>query len=525
MKLKTFYRAAFFFILLLISQARISALTLEEIRSQIDTILARTAVANNTWSIWIQNLSGTFTYYDRNPNTVRTPASNTKLYTTSTAFARLGPTHRFHTDVYINGTLSGGTLTGDIILISEHDWTWSTRFYPTARTPLDQIAQQCYDLGLRTITGGQIIARGECVYDEVVSNSSAAGAFKNALIAKGVTCNKIKTAGQTGFAPSGTLFASRDSITLEQACKSLNKSSVNVFADSLLRHIGWKISGVNTYAAGASVAINWVASIGINTTGMVMNDGSGLSSGNKFSAVQTLQLIRYMYNNFPTYDDTLSIGCVDGTLGSRFCGTPGAGNVHGKTGTLSGVSALSGYIYNQTDNQIYLFSFLANNVSSDSATHDAMDDAVLVMSQTGIPNDTGAPGSQIIVDNGDAAFTVTGTWTTGTTAPDRYGNDYRYHGAGASSDEAIWSFSVLTNGNFEVFAWWSQGSNRTTTAPYTIPHASGSTTINVNQQINGGSWQSLGTYTLNAGPNQVRLGTIGTSGFVMIADAIKVEAR
>lgn len=501
-----------------------SAVTLGEIRSQIDSILARSTVINNSWSILIQNQSGTFTYYDRNPNTGLKPASNTKLYTTAAAFARLGTGHRFHTEVYVNGTISAGTLTGDLILIGDHDFTWSTRYYPTARTPLDQIAQQCYDLGLRKVSGN-IIGRGECVYNETISNANGAAAFKNALSAKGINVNKAKTSGQTGFTPTGSLYTSWDSMTLELACKPLNKSSVNVFADTLLKHIGWEISGANTYTAGASVVTSWLQSIGINTAGIVMQDGSGLSHNNRFTATQTLQLVRHMYANFPTFDDTLPIGCVDGTISGRFCGTPGAGNVHAKTGTLTGVVTLSGYIYNQTDNQIYLFSMLGNNVSDDPATKDAIDDAVVVMAQTAIPNDGGGSGSQIIIDNGDAGFSLTGSWSTGTTAPDRYGVDYRFHGTGTSADEATWTYLADAAGNYEVFAWWSQGSNRSAAAPYIVSHSGGSTTVVKNQQMNGGSWQSLGTYSLNAGANQVRLGTVATAGFVVIADAVKIEVR
>lgn len=452
------------------------------------------------------------------------PASNTKLFTTAGAFGRLGTTHQFQTTVYINGTVSNGALTGDLILIGDHDFTWSTRFYATARTPLDQIAQQCYNLGLRSITG-KVIARGECVYNEVVSNADAASTFRSALSAKAVDIKKARSEGQSGFSPSGTFYTSWNSMPLDQACKPLNKSSVNVFADSLLRHVGWEISGANTFSAGANAVLSWVASVGISTNGMVMLDGSGLSHNNRFNATQTLQLVRYVYNNFSTYDDTLAVGCVDGTLSSRFCNTAGSGNVRAKTGTLTGVVALSGYIYNQVDAQIYLFSLLANNVSDDVATRQAIDDSVLVMSQSGVPNDTSSPGQQVVVDNSDAGFSVTGSWSTGTSAADKYAADYRFHGTDSSTDVATWSFDVSGSGNAEVYAWWSQGANRSTAAPYTIYHANGSTTVTANQQVNGGSWQSLGIYTFNAGANQVRLGTVAVGGFVVVADAIKVEAR
>jgi D-alanyl-D-alanine carboxypeptidase/D-alanyl-D-alanine-endopeptidase (penicillin-binding protein 4) len=167
----------------------------------------------------------------------------------------------------------------------------------------------------------------------------------------------------------------------------LNVYSVNVFADLLLKHIGWKLAGTNSYEAGAMIVTNWLQSIDFDTSNIAMRDGSGLSRSNKFSAAQTLELVRYMRNNFPTFDDTFTVGCVAGTIGKRFCGTPAAGNVHGKTGTLRNVVALSGYVYNESDEHTYFFSFLANNVPDSTAGRKAIDDTVVVMTQPGILND------------------------------------------------------------------------------------------------------------------------------------------
>lgn len=58
---------------------------------KIDAILARSAVAANTWSVLIESEDGATTYYQRNPTTGLAPASNTKLFTTGAAFALLGP--------------------------------------------------------------------------------------------------------------------------------------------------------------------------------------------------------------------------------------------------------------------------------------------------------------------------------------------------------------------------------------------------------------------------------------------------
>ncbi|MGI8966759.1 MAG: N-acetylmuramoyl-L-alanine amidase, partial [Limisphaerales bacterium] len=72
-----------------------------------------------------------------------------------------------------------------------------------------------------------------------------------------------------------------------------------------------------------------------------------------------------------------------------------------------------------------------------------------------------------------------------------------------------------------VYAWWSTGANRSTTAPYIVTYNGGSQTVSVNQQINGGQWNLLGTYSLLAGNNTVKLSCWTTTNFVFIADAIK----
>src|SRR5207249_1954454 len=62
----------------------------QTIPDQIDTILARSAVAGNTWTILVENKDGSVIYYQRNPTTGQAPASNTKIFTTSAAFGLLG---------------------------------------------------------------------------------------------------------------------------------------------------------------------------------------------------------------------------------------------------------------------------------------------------------------------------------------------------------------------------------------------------------------------------------------------------
>lgn len=110
-------------------------------------------------------------------------------------------------------------------------------------------------------------------------------------------------------------------------------------------------------------------------------------------------------------------------------------------------------------------------------------------------------------------------------AADKYGSDYKYRATQPTSDLAQWTWRTLQARHYEVYAWWSQGTNRSASAPYVIQRAGGSTTVYKNQQTNGGAWRSLGTFNMNTGENTVSLSCWTTTGFVVIADAIKIVAR
>ena len=377
----------------------------QTIPDDIDAILARTAVAGNTWTVLVENTDGSVIYYQRNPTTGQAPASNTKMFTTAAAFGLLGTNYAFETRIYRDGTLADGILTGNLNLVSEHDMTWNTSVFSSARAGLDRIATQLKALGLTTVSGN-VQCYGMCAYgfgstDNIGStttqdkNEDAATAFLAALQAQGITVTG-SALGQTGFSPPGTLLYTHRSsdlnyggkpLRLDVACIPLLKASHNAMADMLCRHLGWKLGTADSYGAGATQVLRWINSnTGISTNGMVMNDGSGLSHGNRFSARQTVSLVRYMLAAFPSWDDGLPIGCVDGTIGSRFCSTDGSGQVHAKTGSLSISIALSGYIDNKYDNRRYLFSFMGNKTSIDqTATRDAIDDCVVLLGARGVP--------------------------------------------------------------------------------------------------------------------------------------------
>jgi N-acetyl-anhydromuramyl-L-alanine amidase AmpD len=136
-------------------------------------------------------------------------------------------------------------------------------------------------------------------------------------------------------------------------------------------------------------------------------------------------------------------------------------------------------------------------------------------------------GATIIVDNATAGrFTASANWGTSTFSSQRYGTDYRYATPQAVSDAAWFKINVPSTGNYEVFAWYPANAGYNASTPYVIVTTTGNVTRNVNQQINGGTWVSLGTYTLAAGDyNAVGVSRWTSGTQYVIADAVKIEGR
>ncbi len=128
----------------------------------------------------------------------------------------------------------------------------------------------------------------------------------------------------------------------------------------------------------------------------------------------------------------------------------------------------------------------------------------------------------VIVDNDDGApgYTETGSWSTGASSGYN-GGSYRWTSPGAGK-AATWTADLTESGDYEVFVWYLPGSNRTTSTKYDVSAADGVHTVYVDQTLGGYTWESLGTYTFNAGSYSITLDAEGSSGgSAAIADAVR----
>jgi|GEM_PF-1831612 len=139
------------------------------------------------------------------------------------------------------------------------------------------------------------------------------------------------------------------------------------------------------------------------------------------------------------------------------------------------------------------------------------------------------PSSYITIDNTSnttqARFSASTNWSASDSNMEYHGINYRYASTAAVSDGASFEFYLPSAQTRAVYAWWTDGTNRSTTAPYIVYNASGTKlgTVSVNQQSNGGKWVSLGSFSFTAGWNKVLLSRWTTTGYVVIADAIQIR--
>lgn len=205
-------------------------------------------------------------------------------------------------------------------------------------------------------------------------------AIKNPLMyAQGTIKNQLAKANiafsgqvQLGKAPEGSLLiASEYSRPVSQLMADTLKPSDNLYADSLYLHTAAKINGssVNWNEAQPVIKKFLQEQTGIDLQKSTFTDGSGLSRYNLVTPEQTISLLKFLYQRFPLsyeYIAALPISGRDGTLQKRFKTPAQQGFVRAKTGTMTGMNSLSGYLFSANGHTL-AFAMYINRLPGKSA--------------------------------------------------------------------------------------------------------------------------------------------------------------
>jgi len=137
-----------------------------------------------------------------------------------------------------------------------------------------------------------------------------------------------------------------------------------------------------------------------------------------------------------------------------------------------------------------------------------------------------SPWETIIDNETSGRFTASANWDTSSFSSQRRGSNYRFTTPEFVSDPAWYMADIPATGAYQVYAWYPANSGYNSSTPYVIVTTSGNQSVQVNQQINGGSWVSLGTFNLSGGSYNVVGVSRWTSGTgYVIADAVRIVRR
>jgi len=170
--------------------------------------------------------------------------------------------------------------------------------------------------------------------------------------------------------PENSVYLSSFNQKIDTVIIRQNKESENLYAEMLVYALALNDSGAPAVAENGIQALkNLIDSLYLDPDNYNLSDGSGVSRYNLLSTELLVNLLKYVYKKpfFNIYFYSLPIAGVDGTLKKRMTNSSAKGNVYAKTGTLEGVSALSGYIKTKSKH-LLAFSILVQHYTGKSTT-------------------------------------------------------------------------------------------------------------------------------------------------------------
>jgi D-alanyl-D-alanine carboxypeptidase/D-alanyl-D-alanine-endopeptidase (penicillin-binding protein 4) len=385
-----------------LSPRRVAALlvaTSAELRLQ-DT-LATVSLPSKSACVTVR-LSGQDLYQAGSPAGL-IPASNLKLVTAAAVLNRVDPKERFVTEARAAAAPSAGVIDGPLYLVGggdpllrTADYIPTMRYTPQLWTHFEDLASAVVAAGVHEIRGG--IVGDDSRYDQQrfiptwktsyrtdgevgplsalsvndgfasyttrkVSApdpaSQAAGVLAGLLRARGVIVGATASPGQTPAA--SVVVASLSSPPMSDIVDEMLDVSDNNAAELLTKELGKRFGGAPTTAAGVVVIRDALSRMGLPVAEFTAVDGSGLDRSDRAAC----GLIAGLLDQQGTTGDFargLSVGAKTGTLVHRFQAPALAGRILAKTGTLDGVSTLSGFVLGPVPGPPLVFSIMLNGL-------------------------------------------------------------------------------------------------------------------------------------------------------------------
>ena len=330
----------------------------QQVRLQLDSLIANSSLLETTQlGLMVWDLDGDSAFYYHNHRQRMRPASTMKLMTAVTALDLYGGNHPFTTELRSRGSLVGRTLYGDLICVGGMDPAFDGG-------DLQVFVDRIRSAGIDTICGRIVADRsmkdtlllgeGWCWDDDnpclspllVSRKDNFLQRFTNELQSAGIVI--VDTLINKNSLPAGEGWGGASlSHSFDQILTRMMKQSDNLYAECMFYHNALATSRPATQKNARTAVRQMIQRLGYDPARYRVADGSGLSLYNYVSAELLTSLLRYAWRSDRIREHlvpSLPLAGVDGTLKDRMQKSKAYRNVRAKTGTLTGISSLAGYL-------------------------------------------------------------------------------------------------------------------------------------------------------------------------------------
>lgn len=328
----------------------------EEIVGRLDDLLRDELLETAQMGMMVWDLTTDSLVYQHKPRYMMRTASTMKALTAIAALDRLGGDYQMATSLYYTGKIDGSDLKGDLVCVGGMDPLFN-------ESDMKAFAESVAQLGVKTVKGNIVCdcsmknsekwGEGWCWDDDnPVLTPLLIGTKDNfgERMRSTLKTNKITVNGsiRNGTLAGDARLIVRRTHSIDRLLQQMMKESDNLFAEALYYQIAASSGKRPATASDAQeVEQKLFRKMGLNADDYRLADGSGLSLYNYLSPECETMLMRYAWKKQAIYTHllpSLPIAGVDGTLKKRMKGTFAEGNVKAKTGTVTGVSTLTGYL-------------------------------------------------------------------------------------------------------------------------------------------------------------------------------------
>ena len=328
----------------------------QSVQLQLDRLVGSDMFKTSQLGLMVYDLTADSAIYCYNERQIMRPASTMKVITAITALDRLGGSYQFKTDLCYTGKVENGTLTGDVYCVGHMDPRFNS-------DDMNAFVESLQKMGVDTIRGrlyadksfkeATLLGEGWCWDDDNPELSALPYGRKDKFMERFE--RELREAGIIVQAYSA-VSAKPDSAycictrfhTMDQILMKMMKESDNLYAESMFYQLAASTGDRPATAAdGRKLVRRLIDKIGLKGSAYKIADGSGLSLYNYVSPELEVRMLRYARQNQNIYLHllpSLPKAGMDGTLRNRMISTFTRGNVRAKTGSVTCVYSLAGYL-------------------------------------------------------------------------------------------------------------------------------------------------------------------------------------